>query len=170
MIARRSVRALGLAVAIVVAACGTAPATPPATAPAPSPVQASPNPGLVEFEVHLRDAASREGQLIRDLAAASAASNDRLGLAARRLAAWAAEEQSWLDEHPADACYEDAWLAFLTGVEDIATSAAAFEELAAAASPPTEAQGQAAGATLGSGRDSIDTAADLANQARAACR
>jgi hypothetical protein len=151
--------------------CGPAPTPAPPEPPASrSPVQAAPNPKLVEFETHLRDATSREGQLIRALSAAATGSNDQLGLAARELADWAAGEQAWLTDHPADACYEDAWQTYASGVDDLTTAAAAFVDLAAAASPPTVAEGQAAAAPLLTAGDSIGAAADLANQARAACR
>lgn len=171
----RPVRARSLlrlaALVAVTFACGPAP-TPAPTEPSAtaSPVQAAPNPKLVEFETHLRDATSREGQLVRALAAASTGSNDQLGLAARELADWAAGEQAWLTDHPADACYEDAWQTYASGVDDFVTAASDFGVLAEAPSPPTDAQGQAAAGALGSGADSVNAAADLANQARGACR
>jgi hypothetical protein len=163
-----------LAIAVVSAmaiGCGPAP-TPIQTSPPPtqSPVQAAPNPNLVEFETRLRDATSREGQLVRALAAASTGSNDQLGLAARELGDWAAGEQTWLTDHPADACYEDAWQTYASGVDDFLTAASDFGALAEAASPPTDAEGQAAAGALSSGADSVNAAADLANQARAGCR
>jgi hypothetical protein len=160
------------AVATIAVACGANPSPAP-TEPPPtqSPVQASPNPNLVDFETHLRDATPREGQLIRALSAAAATgSNAQLGLAARELSEWAAAEETWLTDHPADACYEDAWQTYASGVDDLTTAAAAFTELAAAPSPPTDAEGQAAAAPLATGGDSINAAADLANQARAQCR
>jgi hypothetical protein len=168
---RRLLRALGLAtVASVAVACGATP-TPAPTSPPPtaSPVQASPNPNLVEFETHLAEASSREGQFVRSLAAATG-SNDQLGLVARQVGEWAADEQAWLEAHPADACYEDAWLTFASGIDDVATAAAAFGDLAAVPSPPTEPAGQAAAAPLLSGGESITAAVDLAKQARAGCR
>ena len=170
----RQFRFLALTVACLMAvACGSAPIGPPTTPPATPtsrPVQASPNPNLVEFTTHLREATSREGQLVRALAAASTASNDRLALAARELAAWAADERTWLEDHEADTCYEDAWQAYRNGVDDIEAAAAAFLTLASRASPPTESEGQAAAAGLSSGGQALNAATDLANQARAACR
>ena len=168
---RRQLRALGLAVAASLAiACGATP-TPASTSPPPaaSPVQASPNPNLVEFGIHLAEATSQEGQFVRSLAAATG-SNDQLGLVARQMGEWAADEQAWLEEHPADACYEDAWLTFAGGVDDVATAAAAFGDLAAAPSPPTDSVGRAAAEPLQSGGESIRAAADLARRARAGCR
>jgi len=118
-----------LAIALVVAGLGSiacaapTPTSPPAT---PSPVQASPNPGLVEFETHIRESITSQGSLVRDLAAATTGSNDQLALAANHLEGWAADEQAWLDEHPAGACYENAWLTYQSGVEDVGTAASAF--------------------------------------------
>ena len=91
-------------------------------------------------------------------------------LAARSLVAWAADEQTWLDANIADSCYEPAWQSWKSGVTDISTAADSLRALAEAASPGTDAQGQAAGAKLASGGDALKTAADLATQARAACR
>jgi hypothetical protein len=136
----------------------------------PSPVQASPNPGLVAFETHMREAVASQGSLVRELAAATSGSNDQLGLVARRLAEWADAEAAWLDEHPADACFDDAWQTYRSGVEDVAAAAAAFAGLAARPSPPSDAEGQEAAVALATGTSSLGAAADLANQARAACR
>jgi hypothetical protein len=170
----RQFRFLALAVACLVAVtCGPSPTPPPTSSPAAatsSPVQPSPNPNLVEFTTHLREATSREGQLVRALATASVASNDRLGLAARELAAWAADERTWLEDHEADTCYEDAWQAYRSAVDDIEAAAAALLTLASRPSPPTESEGQAAAAGLSTGGQALNAAADLANQARAACR
>jgi hypothetical protein len=157
-----------LLLAAFVAACGPAPT--PSPSPTQTPVQASPNPALVEFETHIRDATTRQGQLVRDLAAATTGANAQLGLAARGLGEWAAEEESWLEAHPADACYEDAWQTFVSGVDDIATAASVFEGLAAQPSPPNESEGAAAGEALATGTSALNAAAGLANQARAACR
>jgi hypothetical protein len=151
-----------------VAACASpAPTASPAS---PAPVQASPNPALVEFETHMRDSIRGQGSLVRDLAAATTGSSEQLGLVARQLTDWAEAEQGWLDEHPADACYEDAWLTYQSGVEDVGTAAAAFAALAARPSPASDAEGQEAAVSLATGTSSLDAAADLANQARAACR
>ena len=167
MIARSRFIASWFFVLALVAACASpAPTASPAT---PSPVQASPNPGLVEFETHMRDAIKNQGSIVRDLAAATTGTNEQLGLAARTLTDWSEAEQAWLDEHPADACYEDAWLTYQSGVEDVGSSAAAFVALAAKPSPD-ETEGQEAGVSLATGTSSLDAAADLANQARAACR
>ena len=55
-------------------------------------------------------------------------------------------------------------------MSDISKAATDLRALAEAASPPTDAVGQAAGAKLASGGQELKTAADLAQQARAACR
>jgi hypothetical protein len=158
--------------AAVVSACAGPGPTPAPTEPPPtqSPVQASPNPNLVAFETHIRESTTKEGQLIRDLAAAQTGSQDQQRLAARSLVAWAADEQTWLDANIADSCYEPAWQSWKSGVADISTAADSLRALAEAASPGTDAQGQAAGAKLASGGDALKTAADLATQARPACR
>jgi len=168
-----AIRALGLAslVAILAACAGPGPTPAPTEPPAtPSPVQASPNPNLVAFETHIRESTTQEGGLIRDLAAAQTGSQDQQRVAARQLVAWAANEQTWLDANIADTCYEPAWQSWSQGVADISKAATDLRALAEAASPPTDAVGQAAGAQLASGGQELKTAADLAQQARAACR
>ncbi|HEX5012919.1 MAG TPA: hypothetical protein VFV72_02080 [Candidatus Limnocylindrales bacterium] len=168
MIARARLIVVAASAAILAVACASP--SPTAAPVTPSPVQASPNPALVDFETHLRDSLKSQGSLVRELAAATTGTNEQLGLVARQLADWADTEQSWLDEHPADACYENAWLTYQSGVEDVATAAAAFVTLAAKPSPASDAEGQEAGLTLGTGTSSLNAAADLANQARAWCR
>jgi hypothetical protein len=175
LIPRRPVSIVAFVACVtILAACagpGPTPASSPTEPPATqNPVQASPNPNLVAFETHIRESTTKEGQLIRDLAAAQTGSQDRQRLAARSLVAWAADEQTWLDANIADSCYEPAWQSWKAGVTDIAAAADSLRALAEAASPATDAQGQAAGTKLASGGDSLKTAADLANQARAACR
>jgi hypothetical protein len=170
---RRALRAFGLAslVGLATACAGSGPAPSPTEPPTtPSPLQPSPNANLVEFERHLRDATTREGQLVRDLAASATASNDRLDLVARQLAAWAAAERSWLDDNVADTCYEEAWQTYSSGVEDVMSAAEGFHSLAGRPSPRSDEEGQAAGASLSSGGDALRAAADLAMRARAACR
>ena len=142
----------------------------PSPSPSPTSVQAEPNPALVAFEGHVAEATSRQGQLVRQLATASTGTNAELRAVAGLMAAWAADELAWLDQNPADPCFAQAAATYRTGVTDIAESAAAFETLASAASPPTEAEGQAAGASLASGADALEQAATLASAARAACR
>jgi len=68
-----------VAFAAVVAACASPAPTSVPTEPPPtqSPVQASPNPNLVAFETHVRESTTKEGQLIRDLAAAQTGSQDQ---------------------------------------------------------------------------------------------
>ena len=157
-----------VAVVLIAAGCATGPSpTPP---PTPSPVQASPNPNLVEFTVHASEGAPVRGGLVRDLAAASAGSQEQLALAARRLVEWTDAEVVWLEEHPPDACYEDAWQTYASGVDDFATAASDLLSLAAALSAPTEAEARAAAAPLGSGSDAFAAADLLADEARAACR
>jgi hypothetical protein len=155
---------------MAVVAAGCAAPSPSASPVRPSPVQASPNPGLVAFETHVRDTIASQGSLVRELAAATSGSNDQLGLVARRLADWADAEQAWLDEHPADACFKDAWQTYQGGVDHVAAAAAAFAGLAAGPSPPSDVAGQEAAVALATGTSSLGAAADLANQARATCR
>jgi hypothetical protein len=118
----------------------------------------------------MQDAVKRQGSLVRDLASATTGSNQQLRVVALKLESWAADELIWLMAHPADDCYENAWLTYKSGVDDVATAAGAFEALAARASPPSDAEGQEAAVSLATGTSSLDAAADLANQARAACR
>jgi len=168
VIARSRLIASWFCVLTLVAACASpAPTASPAI---PSPVQASPNPGLVEFETHMQDAVKSQGSLVRDLASATTGSNQQLRVVALKLESWAADELIWLTAHPADDCYENAWLTYKSGVDDVATAAGAFEALAGRASPPSDTEGQEAAVSLATGTSSLDAAADLANQARAACR
>lgn len=160
------------AVAIAVAACAMpAPSAAPPTEPPATqgPVQASPNPNLVAFTTHIREATSREGQIVRDLAAAQTGSKSQLRLVAHELATWASDEQAWLEANIADSCYEPAWQSWSDGATAIASAATGFTTLADVALPSPET-GQAAASKLADGGDALKAAADLADQARAACR
>lgn len=159
---------LSIGLAIVLAGCGAT--VEQSATPSRTPVQASPNPSLVEFEGHLADAKAVQGGIVRALAKASVGSDAKLLVAARQLADWAADEETWLRDHPADACYAPAFSAYGSGVAAIAGSAAAFESLATASAPPTDAEGEAAGEGLSTGTQVIERAAALAKTARAACR
>lgn len=172
--ARRAFRgaALGWFVAVAVAACAATPSTPaPPTEPpvTQSPVQASPNPNLVAFATHIREATTREGQIVRDLAAAQTGSKSQLRLVAHQLATWASDEQAWLEANIADSCYEPAWQSWSEGATAISSAAAGFTTVADVALPSPEI-GQAAASKLAAGGDALKAAADLADQARAACR
>jgi hypothetical protein len=164
--------AVAIAVAIAVAACAMpAPSAAPPTEPpaTQAPVQASPNQNLVAFTTHIREATSREGQIVRDLAAAQTGSKSQLRLVAHQLATWASDEQAWLEANIADSCYEPAWQSWSDGVTAIAAAATGFTTLADVALPSPET-GQAAASKLAQGGDALKAAADLADQARAACR
>lgn len=156
-----------LALAVVVAACA---APMPSPVPSPSPVQASPNPNLVELETRLADASSRLGQLVRSLATASTGTPSELALVAGQLERFAADEIAWIEDHPADACFASAASAFRAAVDDLATAADAFIELAAAPAPPGDDAGRAAAQPLADGSTGLEQAAALATGARAACR
>ncbi len=142
----------------------------PSPAASPSSVQVPPNPALVQFEERVADALVEEGQLVRGLADASTGSNDQLGLVARRLSEWAAEELAWLEDHPAETCYAAAADAYRAGLSNVAAAGAALSELAAASAPPTDEEGQAAGQSLATGTESLQEAAALARSMRDACR
>jgi hypothetical protein len=160
-----------LVAALVAAACAgpaPSPAAPTQPPPSQSPVQASPNPNLVAFTLHIQDAKKAEGQLVRDLATAQSSPN-QLRVVARNLAAWATNEQAWLDANEADSCYEPAYQSWRDGVSDVAKAAAGFLVLADVARPSPDA-GQVAGTRLASGTTALNTATGLADQARAACR
>lgn len=157
-------------VLLLVACAPTEPWPEPSPSPTTSPIEAAPNPGLVEFEERLEVSTSRLGQLVRELAEASAGSPRELELVAGRLAAFAADETAWLEEHMADPCYADAVGAYRDGLAQIEASAEAFDALATAPSPPSDEDGQAAGASLARGSTGLQQAAALAVRARAACR
>ena len=161
---------VAVAIALIsIVGCGTTPSPVPATA-STVPVQAPPNPLLVEFEGHVADAITRQGKLVRDLAAASTGSSGQLGLVARQLDQFAADELAWLDDHDGDPCYAEAIAAFTNGLNSIRRSAQLFSDLATASSPPSDTAGQAAGQALSAGTSSLGQAATLAKSARAACR
>jgi len=155
---------------LLVACAPAEPSPEPSPSPSPSPVQAAPNPNLVEFEERLESSSSRLGQLVRALGEASAGSPRELELVAGRLAAFAADETAWLEEHAADPCYAEALEAYRAGLAAIATAAEAFEALATAPMPPPDEEGQAAGEALADGSTGLQQAAALAMRARAACR
>ena len=157
-----------LAIGIAVAACATVEPSPEPSR-SPSPVQASPNPKLVEFEGRVADALGREGQLVRDLGAASAGTNGQLRLVAGQLGEWAAGELSWLREHDADPCYEAALAAYSKGLNAIGLAAGMFTMLASASAPPSDADAQLAGQSLSDGTTSLEQAATLAREARVDC-
>jgi hypothetical protein len=159
--------ALAVASIVLVAGCGS---TTPSPSPAPTiGVEVTPNPNLVAFQGQITRGAARETDLVQALAKATAGSRADLGLAAGQMTQWTTAEDAWLDSHPADACYRDAFDAYRSGVRDIATAAVAFVKLAAAPSPATDAEGQAAAATISTGTTSIDGATALAKAARAVC-
>lgn len=161
---------VAVAIAILsIGGCGTTPSPVPASASA-VPVQAPPNPQLVEFEGHVAQAITRQGQLVRDLAAASTGSSGQLGLVARQLDQFAVDELAWLHEHVGDSCYQEAMTAYAEGLNLIREAAGSFSELAAAPSPPSVEEGQLAGQSLANGTASLGQAATLAKSARAACR
>jgi hypothetical protein len=154
--------------AALVVGCGVT--LEPSPSPTATSVQPEPNAALVAFEGHVAEAITREGQLIRQLATASTGANAELGAVARLIENWAIDETAWLQANPAEPCFAEAAVAWEAGVSDISTSAAAFIALAAAPAPPSDAEGQAAGARLASGTESLEQAATLARYARAACR
>jgi hypothetical protein len=161
---------VAVAIAILsIVGCGTTPSPVPATTSAVAP-QAAPNPQLVEFEGRVAEAITRQGQLVRDLAAASTGSSGQLGLAARQMDQFAADELAWLDNHDGDPCYADATAAFTEGLNSIRRSAQLLSDLATASPAPEDTVGQAAGQALSEGTSSLGQAATLAKSARAACR
>jgi hypothetical protein len=162
----KAMQALLLMVALVVGCASPA----PSPSPSPTSVQPEPNPALVAFETHVAEAITREGQLVRQLAAASAGTNTDLRIVAGLVMTWAADETAWLDDNPAEPCFAEAANAYAAGISDISSSAAAFTALGEAPSPPSDAEAQAAGARLASGTKSLEQAAALAKSARAGCR
>jgi hypothetical protein len=86
------------------------------------------------------------------------------------MADWATGEIAWLDDHPAEACYQDAADTYRAGVKTILKSATAFDRLATASAPPTAAEGQAAGKDLSEGQAAMQLGALKANASRADCR
>jgi len=160
--------------AIAASACGTdQPATPPASIARPDNASAGPALGdsLAEFEGRLRDATTREGALVRVVAAASAGSRRDLGLAVIQLRRWVDDERAWLSGHPPLPCYDAAATKFEAALDAMTAAADGFARVAGASAGPSDdaATGSAgaAGATgLQDAARALLDAAALAKTAR----
>ena len=176
-------RGLVLSTVVVIggltAACGsTEPlptAPPPATAPAAASASAgAARSGLSDFEAHVRDATAREGQLVRDLGAASAGSAADLRLVIGRMREWADAERTWLAAHPADPCYDAAATKLQSAIDSMTTSADWFSGMIEASLAPSDdvsrgSMGTEAANDLGDATQALIDAAALAKAARASC-
>jgi hypothetical protein len=165
----RLLTGLVIAGAFATACAAPMPSSPPASEQTTAPVQSSPNPGLVELEGRMADAATELGSIVRALGEASGGSSQELGLAAGRLQALAEAESDWLGAHDAGPCYAVATTAYAIALASLAEAAVAFRALASAPSP-SDAEGQAAGIALSEGSEGIEAARAAALEARAACR
>jgi hypothetical protein len=164
---------------IAVAACGsTASPTPSRSTavtgtgelPAGTPLRTFSNAKLGDLLTRLDAARNRQGALLRDLSKATTGTPDQLRQAATAIGDWAAGESKWLDEHPADPCFQKAYDAYRKAVTDIGAAGAEFARLAASSSPPTDIAGQPAGAQLTTGVAEINEANALATVALRTCR
>jgi hypothetical protein len=164
----RSVAAvIAIAAGALICACGSAP---PSVSPSGSRgVEGVQDARIVEFTGHVIAANAIQARLIPVLAKASAGTPAELAAAARHMADWADGEIAWLDAHPSLACYQVAADAYRDGVTMIKTAAAAFVALAAAPSPRSDTQGQAAAQGLSDGGSAIQGASLQASALRDAC-
>lgn len=140
-----------------------------------TPSPASPQPGssasiagppldLVELTTRIRAADGTTGRFVRDLGAALSQGPVAISAAGNAMAAWADAETAWLDDHPAEPCWQAARTAYLDAVGQIAQAGTAFidPEL-------SDEAGHAAATTLAAGRTAIAGASNLATAAVRAC-
>jgi hypothetical protein len=163
--------------AVAVAGCGTDEPLPSRT-PAPgigaSAAAGAPASGLSEFEARLRDATTREGSLVRAVAAASAGSAADRRLAIRQMRDWAAGERAWLTDHPADPCYDAAASRFEAAIDAISSSADWLEASVEASLAPSDDVSRPSARTesvnaLQEAERALTDAAALAKAARSTC-
>ena len=167
-----------LVVALAAAGCGTdqpLPSRTPVTGGVEGSVAPSaPSSRLPEFEARLRDATTREGALVRAVAAASAGSSADVRLAVGQLRDWADGERAWLTDHPADPCFDAAASKLEAAIDSIASTADWLEASVDASVAPSDdvsvpsARTEAVHALQDAARALTDAAA-LAKTARATC-
>jgi hypothetical protein len=172
--------ALALALLVVVAAgCGSS-----ETLPTPSPrtgggdgSPASGSPAvsvadpLAAFEGRLRDATTREGALVRALAAASAGDPAKMRLAVTQMREWIHAEQAWLTAAPVQECFAAAVVKYEAAVAAMTKAADGFAATATGSPTPSdEAVGAAAGQSLQDAARALADTAVLAKDARPNCR
>ena len=170
---------LPIAIAAAVAGCGsTASPTPSAGgavvngAARPStgtPAPTFSNAKLGELLARLGDATARQASMVRDLTTATSGTPEQIRTAAGAISDWAKGESSWLDAHTPDACFTKAHDSYRRAVTDIAAAAAEFTRLAATGNPPTNVQGQPAGAQFVKGLAEVTEANALATVALRTC-
>ncbi len=165
---------------VVLAACGATEPLPSATPSLPPEVSSAPGGSptgnvsrLSEFEARLRDATAREGPLVRAAAAASAGTAADLRLVIGQMRDWAAGERAWLDEHPADPCYDAAATKLRAALDAMVSSAGWLEGTVTASLAPSDdvsmsSMGTEAGNDLQDAGQALIDAAALAKAARTA--
>jgi hypothetical protein len=167
-----AIAASAAARAVLVAALLTACAAPTPSRPPTEPPSATPSPraeALATFRAQASSALASAGPLVQALGTASAGTNEDVAAVAVQLRTWVAMQQAWLEEHPADACYEAAQASVQRGVAAIAKSADAFAALAAASDPIDPAAGATAADDLAAGVAELTAAIPQADGARSAC-
>lgn len=168
---------LGLALAAaVVAGCGSsvAPSTSSlpdsvgSSSPLPTPELADP---LAAFEGRLRDATTREGQLVRALAAASAGGPSQMRLAVIQMRQWIDAERTWLGAHPGAPCFATAVAAYQAAIDAMTRAADGFAATASRSPTPSgDPDGAAAGQALQDAARALTDSAVFAKNARSSCR
>ena len=175
--------ALALLIGLLVVACGSTeplPSSTPRSEPAPAasssgaPGETGARAALSEFEGHVRDATTREGQLVRALATASTGSAAEMRLAIGQIRQWVDGEKAWLAAHPADACYDSAATKLSAAIEAMASSAGWLTGMVDASLAPSDdvsrgSMGTEAGNDLQDATQALTDAAALAKAARAGC-
>ena len=174
---RGGCRILVLTAAFVAGCDATGPTSGPATPSTPPTASRTTDPAvgladpLAAFEGRLRDATTREGGLVRALAAASGGGPSEMRLAVTRMHEWIDGERTWLTAHPAAPCFAAAVAKYREAVDAMSTAADLF---AATVTGPATRSGDPIGAAAGqalqdAARALADTAV-LATTARPNCR
>ena len=167
------------ALSVAVGGCGTAEPSPsrtpfvePSDGAGPTPTLTS---GLALFEGHLRDASSRQGLIVRSLAAATATGEAAdLRLAVGQMRAWVEDERGWLRDNRSQPCFEHAVVRYMAALDAMDRSADEFLAMAEATVAPSDnvarpSIGAAVAALQDVGRALLDAEA-MARTSRPNCR
>jgi hypothetical protein len=168
MFGRRQLGFLVVAAVAVAACAGPAESTPMTPSEEPTPI-ATFNAAYTEFRARVATAVTREGLFVRQLADASAGTNEDLSRVAAELLGWVDGEARWWESHDADPCYADAFQAYAVGLRALSAAGEAFAEVAAG-SPPAPVAGQAAAAVLADATSRMTAASTMATAAARDCQ
>jgi hypothetical protein len=160
-----------VAIVLSASACSS---PPPNESGAPGTSQAGVlDPNLAALTDRIRAGLNQQGEFVTELSTASAASPlpsgaRSLAIVAQTMLTWVGDEQQWLAEHPAEACYAAVQDLYAQAVQAIAASATVFGEIGSP-SPSPAADPQAAIESLIAARTTIQDANAQATAAVPAC-